>query len=92
MHGKPVLYRVTGDADGVVSVKIADHALAAFIDKERVAANVAIFHGSISGQDFGIDIAENHLGGGPIVPGHHLRPQKGFALQQWTQVVGAEMP
>src|ERR1044071_8573200 len=92
VHGQPVFYRVAWDADGIVGVKIADDAFAAFIDKKRVAANMPVFHGGIAGQDLGIDIAEDHLGRGSVVPRHHLRPQKGLSLQQGTEVVRAEVP
>jgi hypothetical protein len=91
VHGQAVFHGVAFKADRIVGVQIADHALTAFIDKKRVTANVSIFHGGITGQDFGIDITEDHLGGRPVIPGHHLRPQKRLPLQQWTQVVRAEV-
>src|SRR5262249_4781558 len=78
-------------ADRVVGVEIADDAFAASIDKERVAADMAVFHGGVAGQDFRVDITQDHLGGRPVVPRHHLRPQKRLLLQQRTQMVGAEM-
>ena len=68
MHRQPVLHSIALEANGIVSIKIADDALAAFIHKERVPAYAPVFHCGIPGKNLGIDIPENHLGGGPVVP------------------------
>jgi len=47
----------------VRNVQIADHALASFIDEKGVAEDATAIDRSVSRQDLGIDIAENHLRG-----------------------------
>src|SRR5262249_45241025 len=83
---------VARKANGVIRVEIADHALATLVDKESVPADAVILYRGVSGQNLRIDVTENHLRGGTVIPGHHVRPQPALVLQQRPKVMRAEMP
>src|SRR5262249_13376713 len=68
------------------------HTLAAFIDEESVAADSLVVDRGVAGQDFRIDITEDHLRRRPVVPRHHPGPELAFTLQQRAQMVGVEVP
>src|SRR5580700_6602263 len=50
-------------APAIGDEKIADHSLAAFVNKKTVAEDAPAIDGGISRQDFRIDIPQNHLRG-----------------------------
>ena len=64
--------------DGVLSLavgeaffgneEIANHSLAAFIDKEGISVQAPALDGGITGKDAGIDVAEDHVRRRRIVP------------------------
>jgi hypothetical protein len=49
-------------------VQVADHTLVTFVDEKRVAADAAAEDGSVTWQDLGIDVAQDHLRRSPVVP------------------------
>ena len=68
MNGKALFHGIAFNANRIIGVEIANNALAAFINKKRIAANVAVFNRSVTGKNFRVDIAEDHFGGGPVIP------------------------
>ena len=86
------LDRVILQADTAIGKQVANHALAALVHEEGVAADASIFDRGVAWQDFGIDIAQDHIGGRTVIPRHQLAPQLGFIFEQGTEVLGTEMP
>ena len=62
--------------------QVADHALAALVDEERVADDAAALDRGIAGQDFGVDVAQDHLRRTAIVPGEQAAPRLDFLVEQ----------
>src|SRR5260370_20881088 len=87
-----MLYVLAGDGDGAIGVKIADHALAAFVDKKCVATDSLVIHSRVTGKNLRIDVAEDHIRRRTIVPGHHPGPHLTLALQQRPQMMRVEVP
>src|SRR5262249_51659502 len=94
MAGQQTLYSALtlGKPNALVSIKITHHPFASFIDKEGVSANPSVFDSGIAGKNLGIDVAEDHLCGGVVVPRHEPVPHPGFVLQQRPQMLRAEVP
>src|ERR1700690_852787 len=80
-----------GEAAAVGHEQVSNHALAAFVDKKRVANDSAAIDGSGSRQDFRIHVAQDHVSRTAVVPGEQARPLPDLVLQQWTQIDRGEM-
>src|ERR1039458_8898842 len=78
-------------ADRVADKKISDDALALLINKEGVAEDAAPLDGRIAGKNLGIHVAQDHLGGGSVVPREQPSPQGDLIFQQRSKVGGREM-
>src|ERR1700685_555293 len=50
-----------GKASAVRHEKIADHSFAAFIHEKAVAEDAAALDGGVSGKDFRVNVAQDHL-------------------------------
>src|SRR5260370_9423319 len=87
-----MLYVLAGDGDGAIGVKIADHALAAFVDKKSVGTDSLVIHSRVTGKNLRIDVGEDHNRRRTIVPGHHPGPHLTLALQQRPQMMRVEVP
>src|SRR5437764_7614872 len=72
--------------------QIADHALAALVDKERITEDFAAGDGRVTGQEFCVHVTEDHFRRTAVVPAQQLSPCADFVLEQRTQVGGSEMP
>src|SRR5580704_14930328 len=70
----------------VRDIKIADHSLAAFIHKEAVTENAPAINGGVSGQDFSVDIAQDHLRRPVVIPREQARPRARLIVEQGAQV------
>src|SRR5579863_4113367 len=57
-----------GEPAAVGHIEIADHSLAAFVDKKRVTEDAAAVDRGVSRQDLGVNIAQDHLCRAGIVP------------------------
>ena len=79
-------------AASVSNEKISDHTLTALIDEEGIARDPAPLQGGISGQDFGVHVAQDHGCRAAVVPGEQVRPDLDFVLQKGAQVGGREVP
>ena len=79
-------------AASVSNEKISDHTLTALIDEEGIARDPAPLQGGISGQNFGVDVAQDHGCRAAVVPGEQVRPDLDFVLQKGAQVGGREVP
>src|ERR1700728_50438 len=71
--------------------QIADHALAAFIYKKRVAEDAAAFDGGIAGKNFRIHITQNHLRRPAVVPRKQAGPDPALIVEQGAQINGGKM-
>src|ERR1035441_1336701 len=58
-----VAYRV---ADRFENEKVADDALALLVNKKGVAEDAAALDGGVAGKDFGVQVAQDHLGGSRV--------------------------
>src|SRR5271165_1524397 len=79
-------------ASAVSDKEISDYALAAFVNEKCVAEDSSAIDGRVAGQNLGVHVAENHVGGPAVVPGKQPRPHADLVLQQRTQVDGRKMP
>src|SRR5438067_9723807 len=79
---------------GVVEAheQITDHALSSLVNKKGIAGHAPILQSNVSRQNLGVDVAQDHVGGTLIVPGHGLRPKLAFAVQQRAQAAGGVVP
>src|SRR5262249_17323820 len=57
-----------GSATPIPDKQVADHSLALFVNEKRVAENVATLDRGITGQNFGVEVAENHFRRTGVVP------------------------
>src|SRR6266481_1104054 len=78
-------------ASRVADKEVADNALILLVDKEGVAEDAAALDGGISGEDFGVHVAEDHLRGGGIVPRELSAPHGDLIFQQRSKVGGREV-
>ena len=64
---------------------VADHGFVLFIDAEEVACNTPILNGYVTGQQARIQILQQQIGGGSVIPFEALAPQTGFGFEQRAQ-------
>ena len=64
-----------GKTAAVGDVQIANHSFATFVDEKTVTENAATIDGRISGENFRIHIAQNHLRRTGVIPGKQARPR-----------------
>src|ERR1700722_231553 len=81
-----------GNENAVLDKKVADHALAALVDEERITKDFAAFDGGVAGKDFRIDVAQDHLRRAAVIPREQARPNLCLVLQQGAQIGGGKMP
>src|ERR1700686_3032600 len=55
-------------ADRVADEEVDDNALILLVPKKGVAEKAAALDGGITGENFRVHVAEDHLGGGGVVP------------------------
>src|ERR1700686_740858 len=77
--------------DRVADEEVADDALILLVHKKGVAENAAALDGGITGEDFGVHVAQDHLGGGGVVPGKRAAPHGDLIFQQRSKVGGREV-
>src|ERR1700678_801852 len=80
-----------GKTSAVGHEKIADHSLAALVDKKAVAKDSPAVNRGISGKYFRIDIAQNHLRRPVVIPGEKARPDLRLIVEQGAQVRGRKV-
>ena len=71
---------------------VADDGLGAFIDAEAVADDAAAKQGDEAREDLLIEVLEEKLGGGGIVPAEALAPEDGFFLEDGAELGRLEVP
>src|SRR5579864_3628990 len=81
-----------GEAIAIGDVEVADDALTSLVDKKGVAEDASALDGRIAGQDFGVDVAENHFRRAGVVPGKLVRPELRLIVEQRTQVHRGKVP
>jgi len=79
-------------AASVGDEKIANHSLAAFVYKKRIAENASAIEGRVARKNLGIDVAQNHVGGAAVIPGEQAGPEVDPLVEQRAQVRRGEMP
>ncbi len=79
---------------GVVrdGVDVADDSLMAFVDAEGVAADAAAVESDEAGEDARVEILQEELGGGLVVPAKASLPEARLGLEQGPQLAGGEVP
>jgi hypothetical protein len=75
-----------GDGEGV-----ADDGLGPLVDAEGVAADAAVIEGDEAGEDLGVEVLEEELGGAAIVPEEVFTPEEGLLLEQGAELTRVEM-
>src|SRR5271170_619730 len=60
---------------------VANHCFVFFVDAENVAGDAAVFHSNVAGKDPRIQILQQQVGGGAVVPSQPLVPKADFALK-----------
>src|SRR5208282_5781584 len=80
-----------GTASSVAHEKISDDPLALLINKEGVAKNAAPLDGGVAGENLGVHVAQDHLGGGSVVPREQASPHGDLIFQQRSKIGGREM-
>src|SRR5580700_5251443 len=81
-----------GETSAVSHEKIAHHALAAFIHEKAVAEYAAAFDCGVSGKNFRVDVAQDHLRRPVVIPGEQTAPGPRLIVEQGTQVNRRKMP
>ena len=71
--------------------EVANDALALLVNKKGVAKDAAALNGGVAGEDFGVHVAQDHLGGGGVVPRECTSPHGDLIFQQRPKVGGREM-
>ena len=80
-----------GTAGSIADKEVADDALALLVDKEGIAEDAAALNGGVAGKDLGVHVAEDHLGGGGVVPREQASPHGDLIFQQRAKVSGREV-
>ena len=75
-----------GDGEGV-----ADDRLVFFVDTEDVAGDAAVFDGDVAGEDAGVEVLEEQIGGGAVVPAQAFVPELDFGVEDGLQRVRREV-
>src|SRR5690349_4042485 len=78
--------------ESITHIKIANHALASFIDKKSISRYSSALHRDISRQDSRIHVAQNHLRRLRIVPEQFPSPDSAFFFEHTPKVHGRKMP
>src|SRR5450759_938891 len=78
-------------ADRFANKQVADHSLALLVDKEGVAEDAAALDGGVAGENLGIHVAQDHLGGGSVIPREQASPHGDLVFQQRPKVSGREV-
>src|SRR5260370_35183726 len=73
-------------------VDVADDSLMAFVDAEGVAADAAAVESDEAGEDARVEILQEKLGGGLIVPAEASLPEARLGLEQGPQLARGEVP
>ncbi len=85
-----------GDREGLRGVAVggegvSDDGFLAFVDAEGEAADAAAFEGDKAGEDAGVEILEEELGGALIVPAKALLPEARLGFEQRAQLTRGKM-
>src|SRR5258708_31960924 len=80
-----------GTSTAVADEKVADNALVLLVHKEGVAEDAAALDGGITGKDFRVHVAQDHLGRGGVVLGDGPLAHCDLLFQQRPKVSGSEM-
>ena len=76
---------------GAGDVDVADDGFVAFVDAEAEAAEAAPVEGDEAGEDAGVEVLEEKLGGGAVVPAEALIPDLGFLLEERAELARGEV-
>ena len=80
-----------GRLRSIAHEEVSNHALALFVNEKGVSKNTAAFDGGVARQNFGIHVAQNHLGGNRIVPCEQSSPHGDLFVEQGLEVCRGEM-
>ena len=80
------LRRFVRDGEGV-----ADDGLLAFVDAEGEAADASAVERDEAGQDAGVEVLEEELGGALVVPAQALLPEARLGFEQRAQLPRGKM-
>ena len=72
-------------------VGVADDGLVAFVDAEGETADAAAIEGDEAGEDTGVQILQEELGGAAIVPAETVLPDGGLGLEQGAELTRREV-
>src|SRR5579872_4237387 len=72
--------------------QITDYSLAAFINKKAVAEDATTFDRCVSGKNFRVDIAQDHLCRAVVIPRKETCPGSSLIVEQGTQIARGKMP
>jgi hypothetical protein len=75
-----------GDGEGV-----ADDRLIVLVDTEDVSGDAAIFDGDVAGEDAGVEVLEEQIGGAAVVPAQALVPELDFRIEDRADRVRRKM-
>jgi hypothetical protein len=73
-------------------VDVADDGLMAFVDAEGVAAYASTVEGDEAGQDARVEVLEQELGGGLVVPTETSLPEASLVFEQRAQLTRGVVP
>ncbi len=80
-----------GDVAGE-GVDVADDRLVALVDAEGVAADASTVQGDEAGEDARVEVLEQELGGGLVVPAKTLLPEARLVFEQGAQLARGVVP
>ena len=78
-------------ADNVADEQVSDDAFILLVNEERVTEDAAALQGSVSGEDLGVHVAQDHLGGAGVVPGEKLGPNRNLIFEQRPKISRRKM-
>ena len=86
-----------GGADGLSGVAagrvgVTYDRFVALVDAEGEAADAAAVEGDEAGEDAGVEVLEEELGGAAIVPAEAGLPDSGLGFEQGTKLARGEVP
>src|SRR6202021_460845 len=67
-------------------VEVADHSFASLINKKGVAKDASPIDRCVAGQNFGVDITQNHFCRPAIVPRKQAPPELRLVVEKRTQI------
>ncbi len=80
-----------GVAGGAVGEGVADDGLGTLVDAEGEAADAAVIESDEAGEDLGLEVLEEELGGAAVVPAQMVTPELCLLLEERAELACIEM-